>query len=196
MILVVDNYDSFTYNLVQILLKQKWPVKIIKSDEWDLARIRENLQTISSFLISPGPGHPRQAQLSLQIVQHFSGLRPILGICLGHQVIAQSFGARVSQASQIMHGKISKIVHSEKFCFQNISQNIRVVRYHSLLVEEESLPADLEVTAWSVLPDGKREIMGLRHKRHATEGLQFHPESILTEQGENLVLNFFNSEVK
>lgn len=191
MILVIDNYDSFTYNLVQILIKNHLTVKVIKNDEWSEQQIIDNQKKIDAFLISPGPGHPQQAKLSRFVVQQFQTSHPILGICLGHQVIAEIFGARVIPAQKPMHGKKSKIEYLQKGCFTESFGEIEAVRYHSLIVEGETLPSELEVHAWTHTNDGQREIMGLRHREWPIEGLQFHPESILTTQGEALVKLFF-----
>jgi para-aminobenzoate synthetase component II len=194
MILVVDNYDSFTFNLVQILLKNKFAVKVIKNDEWTIEDVCKKQQLIEAFLFSPGPGHPSQAKLCQQILKEFASTHPILGVCLGHQVIAEYFGARVVRAEKPMHGKVSVIEHTSQGSFRGLASSIKVVRYHSLIVEEASLPTCLEVTA-SVKPAisdrPSTEIMGLRHKTFPIEGWQFHPESILTEFGEQLVVNFF-----
>jgi anthranilate synthase/aminodeoxychorismate synthase-like glutamine amidotransferase len=212
MILVIDNYDSFTFNLVQILLKNKFAVKVIKNDEWTIDDVCKKQQLIEAFLFSPGPGHPSQAKLCHQILKEFASTHPVLGVCLGHQVIAEYFGAQVVRAERPMHGKVSAIEHTSQGAFrglplshksilqetspeQEAHSTLKVVRYHSLIVDEASLPACLEVTA-RVKPmepptDVKSEIMGLRHKTFPIEGWQFHPESILTEFGEQLVVNFF-----
>ena len=208
MILVIDNYDSFTFNLVQILLKNKFAVKVIKNDEWTIDEVCREQQLIEAFLFSPGPGHPSQAKLCHQILKEFASTHPILGVCLGHQVIAEYFGARVVRAEKPMHGKVSVVEHTSQGAFRGLPLSnestlqearsmLKVVRYHSLVVEDASLPACLEVTA-RVKPvarptDVKSEIMGLRHKTFPIEGWQFHPESILTEFGEQLVVNFFRN---
>jgi para-aminobenzoate synthetase component II len=188
-ILVVDNYDSFTYNLVQILLKNKLEVKVIKSDEWTIDDIYKHQQLISAFLLSPGPGHPVEARLCRQILEEFASTHPILGVCLGHQVIAEYFGAHVVRAKKPMHGKVSEIRNNGSGSFVNLPSSLKVVRYHSLIVDDQSLPEHLDVTAKTA--DG--EIMAIRHKHFQIEGWQFHPESILTEHGEQLVLQFFQS---
>ncbi len=191
MILVIDNYDSFTYNLVQILQKNHFSLKVIKNDEWSGQRLLDEKNKITGFLISPGPGHPRDAQLSRFVVEQFKKTHPILGICLGHQVIAEAFGARVVPAQKPMHGKLSKIEHQRRGCFSKLDGPIQAVRYHSLIVDPASLPQELEVHAWTYTAGGEKEIMGLRHREWPLEGLQFHPESILSEQGETLVTSFF-----
>lgn len=185
MILVIDNYDSFTFNLVQYIKQFEQKVLVIRNDLISIKDIEKlNPQHI---LISPGPGNPDQAGLSLDIVQHFHKSIPILGICLGHQVIAQFFGAKIKKALKPMHGKISEINHDQKTIFSNITNPISVTRYHSLIVESETLPHCLEVSALS----DTGEIMALRHKKYKVEGMQFHPESILTEYGKELLENFF-----
>ena len=212
MILVIDNYDSFTFNLVQILLKNKMPVKVIKNDEWTIADVCRNQQLIEAFLFSPGPGHPAQATLCRQVLTEFASTHPILGVCLGHQVIAEYFGGKVVKAQRPMHGKLSEIEHESKGTFKGLPSKFKVVRYHSLIVEESTLPQCLEVTArtkcnskltaarvqasststeenHALTPE--TEIMALRHKDWSIESWQFHPESILTEHGEQLLLNFF-----
>jgi para-aminobenzoate synthetase component II len=192
MILIVDNYDSFTYNLVQILEKNKYRVKVIKNDEWSEARLAKEAKDIRSFLISPGPGHPKQAKLSRFLVENFHKSHPILGVCLGHQVIAEAFGAKICHAFQPMHGKLSQIQHDQSGSFYNLPQTFNVVRYHSLVVAPETLPSFLVAHAFSLnKEDSPQEIMAIRHKEWPVEGWQFHPESILTEHGEQLVLQFF-----
>ncbi len=189
MILVIDNYDSFTFNLVQILLKNKFVVKVIKNDEWSIDDVCKNQQLIDAFLFSPGPGHPAQAKLCHKILTEFASTHPILGVCLGHQVIAEYFGASIVRAQKPMHGKVSVIEHSSRGSFEGIPSQLKVVRYHSLVVDESTLPANLEIIAWTA----NKEIMGVRHIEWPVEGWQFHPESILTEFGEQLVLNFFKN---
>lgn len=191
MILVIDNYDSFTFNLVQILLKLQFPVKVIKNDEWTIEKIQAQQNEIRAFLISPGPGHSREAKLSRKVVEHFAHSHPILGVCLGHQVIAEVFGATIVHAHKPMHGKRSRVLHLQKGCFAEIQSPVNVVRYHSLIVDEATVPKDFEIHAWSLTSDGTKEVMGLRHRSLKIEGLQFHPESILTEHGEQMVQYFF-----
>lgn len=192
LILVIDNYDSFTFNLVQMLLVLQYEVKVLKSDLENQKWIRDNADQIHTFLISPGPGHPRDAKLSQWVVEKYHQSHPILGVCLGHQVIAEVFGGRVIQARYPMHGKISKVYHQQQGAFRELENGFPVVRYHSLIVERESLPACLEAHAQTE----EGIIMGLKHRALSVEGWQFHPESILSEQGEALLKNFFNSSMR
>ncbi len=184
MILVIDNYDSFTYNLVQYLGELGEEVVVRRNDEITLGEIEAKLP--SRILISPGPGRPADAGISLELISHFSGRLPILGVCLGHQAIAQVFGGRVVRASTVVHGKASEISHDGKSIFNGLDLPFKAGRYHSLVVERESLPACLEVSAET--NDGV--IMGLRHREKQIEGVQFHPESILTPEGKRLLSNF------
>lgn len=189
MLLLIDNYDSFTWNLVQYFgaLGQKVVVK--RNDELTLDAIA---QLSPRFLvISPGPCTPNEAGISLDAISHFAGKLPILGVCLGHQSLAQVFGARVVRARQVMHGKTSLIRHRNEGVFKGLNNPLRVTRYHSLVVERDTLPDCFDITAWSEHADGSfDEIMGLRHKTLPVEGVQFHPESILSEQGHQLLANF------
>ncbi|MFV3351926.1 aminodeoxychorismate synthase component II [Aeromonas veronii] len=189
MLLLIDNYDSFTWNLVQYFgaLGQKVVVK--RNDELTLDAIA---QLSPRFLvISPGPCTPNEAGISLDAISHFAGKLPILGVCLGHQSLAQAFGARVVRARQVMHGKTSLIRHRNEGVFKGLNNPLRVTRYHSLVVERDTLPDCFDITAWSEHADGSfDEIMGLRHKTLPVEGVQFHPESILSEQGHQLLANF------
>ena len=189
MILLIDNYDSFTYNLVQYFGQLGAQVDVCRNDTVtipDISALRP-----SHLVISPGPCTPNEAGISLDAIRMFAGKIPILGVCLGHQAIAQAFGGTVIRARQVMHGKTSLIGHDGKGVFRGLNNPLTVTRYHSLLVEESSLPAEFEVSAWT-LPDagGAREIMGLRHRSLPVEVVQFHPESILTEQGFELLANF------
>lgn len=184
MILMIDNYDSFTYNLVQYLEEIGTPVRVARNDALDLAGI-EALQP-AAIVISPGPGGPKDAGVSLAAIRHFSGRLPILGVCLGHQSIAEAFGGTIIGARRLMHGKTSTITCDGRGVFDGVSKPFQAMRYHSLAVERDSLPACLKITAES--EDG--EIMGLRHTSHATEGIQFHPESIMTTIGKRLLRNF------
>lgn len=186
MILVIDNYDSFTYNLVQYLGELGEDIVVRRNDETKLGDIEANLP--SRILISPGPGCPSDAGISLALIAHFAGRVPILGVCLGHQAIGQVFGGRVVRASTVVHGKASEVVHDGKSIFRDLDSPFKAGRYHSLIVERESLPACLEVSAET--HDGV--IMGLRHREQKIEGVQFHPESILTPAGKKLLANFLN----
>lgn len=184
MILVIDNYDSFTYNLVQYLEEFGADVLVIKNDQLscdDIATLKPE-----GIVISPGPGNPDEAGICLEAVRRFTGHLPILGVCLGHQVIAQSFGAAIVVNWRMMHGKVSSIHHNGQGILRELTNPFNATRYHSLVVDLESLPSCLEVTAWSE----EDEIMGIRHRQFPVEGVQFHPESILTENGRDIVLNF------
>ena len=190
MILLIDNYDSFTYNLVQYFGALGQEVLVRRHDAISLAEI--DALAPDHLVISPGPGTPDEAGISLAAIRHCAGRLPILGVCLGHQAIAQAFGARVVRAARVMHGKTSAIRHQEMGLFAGLKQPLTVTRYHSLIVEAESLPAELEVTAWTLpdQPQQKPEIMGLRHRHLPIVGVQFHSESILSEQGMELLANF------
>lgn len=185
MILMIDNYDSFTYNLVQHLKQIGAAVTVKRNDALSLDQIAA--MAPRAIVISPGPGRPDAAGVSLDAVRRFSGAIPILGVCLGHQAVGQAFGGRVVAARCLMHGKTSTVTADGKGIFAGIKQPFQAMRYHSLAVEQESLPDTLEVTARA--EDG--EIMGLRHRLHLTEGIQFHPESIMTPLGKRLLRNFF-----
>ena len=184
MILVIDNYDSFTYNLVQYLGELGEEVVVRRNDEISLADIESKLP--NRILISPGPGCPDDAGISLALIDRFSGRLAILGVCLGHQAIGQSFGARVVRASRVVHGKASQVRHDGETIFAGLASPFSAGRYHSLIVERETLPACLEVSAET----DEGVIMGLRHREHKVEGVQFHPESILTPEGKKLLNNF------
>lgn len=184
MLLMIDNYDSFTYNLVQYFGELGEAMKVARNDEITLEEV--GLLAPKGIVISPGPCTPNEAGISLPLIERFAGKIPILGVCLGHQAIGQAFGGRVIHARQLMHGKVSPIHHAGAGVFRGLPTPFNATRYHSLAVERSSLPAELEVTAWT--DDG--EIMGLRHRTLATEGVQFHPESILTEHGHALLRNF------
>ncbi len=184
MILMIDNYDSFTYNIVQYLRMMASDVVVKRNDAITLAQIEE--MAPEAIVISPGPGRPESAGISVDVVKHFSGKLPLLGICLGYQTIAQVFGARIVHAQRLMHGKTSEITNDGKGVFSGFKKPFTAMRYHSLAVDRESVPDCLEVTATS--EDG--ELMGLRHREHPTEGVQFHPESIMTPSGKRLLRNF------
>ena len=188
MILMIDNYDSFTYNLVQYLGELQQEVVVYRNDEIDLAQIAKLQPT--HIVISPGPCTPNEAGVSVPLIQRFAGEIPILGVCLGHQSIGQAFGGKIVHAKELMHGKTSQVHHHDVGVFKGLVNPFRATRYHSLVIERESLPECLEITAW--VEDG--EIMGVRHKTLAVEGVQFHPESILTEYGHELLANFLRQE--
>ena len=184
MILVIDNYDSFTYNLVQYLGELGEEVKVYRNDEIDIAGI-EALAP-DHIMISPGPCTPNEAGISLDVISHFKGIIPIFGVCLGHQAIGQAFGGNVIRAERLMHGKTSAIQHTGESVFEGLPVPFTATRYHSLIVEKETLPEELEITAWTE----EGEIMGLRHKHYPVEGVQFHPESIITDHGHQMLRNF------
>jgi anthranilate synthase/aminodeoxychorismate synthase-like glutamine amidotransferase len=188
MIFVLDNYDSFTYNLVQYLGELGAEVCVYRNDQTTVSDI-EALRP-ERIVISPGPCTPQEAGISIDVIRHFAGRVPILGVCLGHQAIGAAFGGKVIRAPNLMHGKTSSIEHDGKSIFSGIPSPMIATRYHSLIVEEKSLPADLEISATCRDRDGTRVIMGLRHRKFAVEGVQFHPESVLTEQGRQIVRNF------
>jgi anthranilate synthase component 2 len=189
MILMIDNYDSFTYNIVQYLGELGADVQVYRNDALSLADI-EALAP-AKIVISPGPCSPSEAGISIDVIKHFAGSIPILGVCLGHQSIGQAFGGDVIRARQVMHGKLSPIYHNNAGVFRQLPSPFTATRYHSLVVDSKTLPDCLEVTAWTQLADGSiDEIMGLRHKTLALEGVQFHPESILSEHGHQLLKNF------
>ena len=192
MILMIDNYDSFTYNIVQYLAELKADVEVYRNDELILADI-ERLSP-EKVVISPGPCTPNEAGVSVDTISTFAGKIPILGICLGHQSIGQAFGGQIVRAKQVMHGKTSMMHHSDSGVFKGLSNPFQATRYHSLVIEQATLPECLEVTAWTENADGSLdEIMGVRHKELSVEGVQFHPESILTQHGHDLLSNFLNS---
>jgi anthranilate synthase component 2 len=192
MILMIDNYDSFTYNIVQYLAELKADVKVYRNDELTLSDI-ERLSP-EKIVISPGPCTPNEAGVSVDTIKTFAGQIPILGICLGHQSIGQAFGGQIVRAKKVMHGKTSLIHHGDSGVFKNLSNPFQATRYHSLVIDQTTLPDCLEVTAWTENTDGRLdEIMGVRHKELCIEGVQFHPESILTQHGHDLLSNFLNS---
>ena len=194
MLLMIDNYDSFTYNLVQYFGELGADVQVFRNDQISLADI-EKLAP-ERIVISPGPCTPNEAGVSVDTIKTFAGRVPILGVCLGHQSIGQAFGGAIVHAGKIMHGKTSMIHHRDTGVFRGLANPLEATRYHSLVIEKSSLPDCLEVTAWTESADGKMdEIMGVRHKTLAVEGVQFHPESILTEQGHDMLKNFLNTPV-
>jgi anthranilate synthase/aminodeoxychorismate synthase-like glutamine amidotransferase len=193
-IFVLDNYDSFTYNLVQYIgelgaeVGVAARVEVRRNDQITVSEV-ENMHP-GKIVISPGPCTPREAGISIDLIRHFAGKIPVLGVCLGHQAIGEAFGGRVVRAAHLMHGKTSAVVHDNRTVFQGLPMPMTATRYHSLIVEEKDLPAELEVSAWTTEKDGTRTIMGLRHRNYAVEGVQFHPESVLTDAGKKLVENF------
>ena len=189
MLLLIDNYDSFTHNVAQYFGELGADVQVHRNDEISIAEI-EALQP-DQLVISPGPCTPNEAGVSVEAMDYFAGKLPVFGICLGMQSMGQAFGGEVVRARQVMHGKVSKVYHNNTGVFEGLANPVSVTRYHSLVVAKESLPECLEMTAWTQLEDGSvDEIMGLRHKTLDIEGVQFHPESILTEQGHDLMANF------
>ncbi|KRA53609.1 anthranilate synthase [Pseudoxanthomonas sp. Root65] len=189
MLLMIDNYDSFTYNLVQYLQSLGAEVKVVRNDAMTVDEIAKLAP--ERIVISPGPCTPNEAGVSLEIIERLGASTPILGVCLGHQSLGQAYGGNVIRAGRIMHGKTSRIRHEGKGVFAGLPDAYEATRYHSLVVERSSLPAALEVTAWTENDDGSfEEIMGLRHREYPVEGVQFHPESILTEHGHALLKNF------
>lgn len=191
MLLMIDNYDSFTYNIVQYLCELGAEVEVHRNDEITIEEIRKLAP--QKIVISPGPCTPDEAGISLDVVREFGGTIPLLGICLGHQSIGQAFGGTVIRAEDVMHGKTSMIHHSEQGVFHGLPNPFEATRYHSLIVEKATLPDCLEVTAWTETDGVPQEIMGLRHKDLPIEGVQFHPESIMTPQGHDLLNNFLKT---
>lgn len=188
MILMIDNYDSFTYNIVQYLTELDAEVSVYRNDELTIQQI--NKLAPSKIVISPGPCTPNEAGISLDVVRTYAGKIPLLGICLGHQSIGQAFGGDVVRAQHVMHGKTSMMHHNNSGVFTDLPNPFEATRYHSLVVDKNTLPDCLEITAWTEHDNQRHEIMGFRHKELAVEGVQFHPESILTEQGHALLNNF------
>ena len=188
MFFVLDNYDSFTYNLVQYLGELGADVIVSRNDRISVEEI-ENSHP-DRILVSPGPCTPHEAGISLDVIKHFAGHVPLLGVCLGHQAIGEAFGGKVIRAANLMHGKTSSVEHDGKTIFRDIPSPMTATRYHSLIVEEKSLPKELEISATCHDRDGTRVIMGLRHRKFPVEGVQFHPESVLTDQGKQIIKNF------
>ncbi len=191
MLLMIDNYDSFTYNLVQYFGELGADVQVHRNDKITIAEI-EALNP-DHIVISPGPCTPNEAGISLEVIKHFAGKKPILGVCLGHQSIGQAFGGEIIHAREIMHGKTSPIYHNDTSVFKGLNNPVTATRYHSLVINKASIPDCFEITAWTQNDDGSMdEIMGIEHKTLPIEGVQFHPESILTEQGHALLKNFID----
>jgi len=188
MVFVLDNYDSFTYNLVQYLGDLGAEVEVRRNDQVTVGEV-EALRP-ERIVISPGPCTPGEAGISVELIRHFAGKVPILGVCLGHQAMGEAFGGKVVRAKNLMHGKTSPVQHDGKTIFKGLESPMTATRYHSLIVAEDTLPADLEISAHTIERDGTRVIMGLRHRKFPIEGVQFHPESVLTDQGKKLVENF------
>ena len=191
MLLMIDNYDSFTYNLVQYFGELGEEVRVYRNDAITLKEIAA--MAPNRIVISPGPCTPALAGISVPAIREFAGRIPLLGVCLGHQSIGEAFGGRVVHAGKPMHGKISQVHHTDKGVFKGLPNPLTATRYHSLAIERETLPDCLEITAWTEEDGGRREIMGVRHKTLAVEGVQFHPESIMTERGHDLLQNFLRS---
>ena len=188
MVFVLDNYDSFTYNLVQYIGELGEAVEVRRNDQVSIDEVQALRP--SHILVSPGPCTPHEAGISIELIRHFAGKVPLLGVCLGHQAIGAAFGGKVIRAANLMHGKTSSVEHDGKTIFRDIPSPMTATRYHSLIVEEKTLPAELEISATCRDRDGTRVIMGLRHRKLPVEGVQFHPESVLTDQGKQLIRNF------
>jgi anthranilate synthase/aminodeoxychorismate synthase-like glutamine amidotransferase len=190
MVFVLDNYDSFTYNLVQYLGELGAEVVVRRNDQVTIPEI-ERMRP-ERIVVSPGPCTPQEAGITVELFRYFAGKLPLLGVCLGHQGIGAAFGGKVVRAPHLMHGKTSEVQHDGKTIFSGLPSPMTATRYHSLIVEEKSLPTDLEISAFTTEQDGSRTIMGLRHKKFSVEGVQFHPESVLTDEGKKLVKNFLS----
>ena len=188
MVFVLDNYDSFTYNLVQYLGELGAEVEVRRNDQVTVTEIEA--MHPERIVLSPGPCTPQDAGISIELIRHFTGKVPVLGVCLGHQAIGEAFGGKVVRAGYLMHGKTSEVRHDGRTIFGGLASPMTATRYHSLVVQEEGLPSELEITASTTERDGSRTIMGLRHKKFPIEGVQFHPESVLTLEGKKLVENF------
>jgi len=189
-VFVLDNYDSFTYNLVQYLGELGAEVEVRRNDQVSVDEVEQ--MRPERILISPGPCTPHEAGISIDLIQHFAGKVPLLGVCLGHQALGAAFGGQVIRAKNLMHGKTSPVEHDGKTIFRGLNSPMTATRYHSLIVAEKDLPKELEISAWTTEKDGTRVIMGLRHRNFPVEGVQFHPESVLTDQGKKLVKNFMS----
>jgi len=187
-VFVLDNYDSFTYNLVQYFGELGAQVVVRRNDQVTLAEVEA--WRPERIVLSPGPCTPQEAGVSIELIRHFAGKVPLLGVCLGHQAIGAAFGGKVIRARTVMHGKTSRVQHDGTTIFRGLESPMTATRYHSLVVAEEGLPRELEVSAYTVEQDGTRVIMGLRHRRYAVEGVQFHPESVLTGDGKKLIRNY------
>ena len=188
MVFVLDNYDSFTYNLVQYLGELGAEVVVRRNDQITVAGVEA--MGPERIVLSPGPCTPQEAGISIELVRHFAGKVPVLGVCLGHQAIGAAFGGEIVRAPKLMHGKTSEVQHDGKTIFSGLPSPMTATRYHSLIVQEKGLPENLEISAYTTEPDGRRVIMGFRHKRFPVEGVQFHPESVLTGEGKRLIANF------
>ncbi|MGB9071360.1 MAG: aminodeoxychorismate/anthranilate synthase component II [Terriglobales bacterium] len=191
MVFVLDNYDSFTYNLVQYLGELGAEVEVRRNDQVTVGEVEA--MRPERIVVSPGPCTPQEAGISIELIRHFAGRVPLLGVCLGHQAIGAAFGGQVVRAKNLMHGKTSQVEHDGRTIFRGLQSPMTATRYHSLIVAEDGLPNDLEVSAWTRDKDGTRVIMGLRYKNFPVEGVQFHPESVLTGEGKKLVGNFLKS---
>lgn len=193
MLLMIDNYDSFTYNIVQYLGELGADVRVFRNDAISIAQIEE--MAPEKIVISPGPCTPNEAGISVACIEHFAGKIPILGICLGHQSIGQAFGGKIVRAAKVMHGKLSQMHHAGVGVFSGLENPFTATRYHSLVIDKATLPECLQITAWTQNDDGSLdEIMGVRHRHLAIEGVQFHPESILSEHGHQLLKNFLDAQ--
>jgi len=188
MVFVLDNYDSFTYNLVQYLGELGADVIVRRNDQVTVSEIED--MSPERIVVSPGPCTPQEAGISIELIRHFAGRLPLLGVCLGHQALGAAFGGKVLRAKTLMHGKTSDVEHDGRGVFAGLDSPMTATRYHSLIVSEENLPRELEVSAWTTEKDGTRTVMGLRHRKFPLEGVQFHPESVLTTEGKKLVQNF------
>jgi len=188
MVFVLDNYDSFTYNLVQYLGELGAQVEVRRNDQVSVAEV-ESMRP-ERIVVSPGPCTPLEAGISIELIRHFAGKVPVLGVCLGHQALGEAFGGKVIRAKKLMHGKTSAVEHDGKTIFRGVASPMTATRYHSLIVSDRDLPAELEVSAHTTEADGTQVIMGLRHRKFPVEGVQFHPESVLTDAGKKLISNF------